>query len=67
MPGMNGIEMIGMIKEMLPEVKTVIMSGYAENGLVSRSMADPSITFINKPLLPVSLANTLRKVLDEKE
>ena len=67
MPGMNGIEMIGTIKEMLPEVKTVIMSGYAENGLVNRSMVDPNITFINKPLLPVSLANRLRLVLDEKE
>ena len=64
MPGLNGISMVKILKKEYPDIKTVVMSGYADNGIINRDVLESDITFINKPLLPVSLANKLRSVLD---
>ena len=45
-------------------IKTVLMSGYTDNVVADRGVLKPGIVFINKPLLPVSLATKLRSVLD---
>jgi CheY-like chemotaxis protein len=64
MPGMNGRELIEHLKQERPEIKTVLMSGYTENIIVQHGILESGIVFINKPLLPISLANTLRAMLD---
>ncbi len=64
MPGLNGISMVKILKKECPDIKTVVMSGYADNVIINKDVLESDITFINKPLLPVSLANRLRSVLD---
>jgi CheY-like chemotaxis protein len=64
MPGMNGRELSEIARNECPEIKTVLMSGYTDNVIAERDGLDQSITFINKPLLPVSLAGKIRSVLD---
>jgi signal transduction histidine kinase len=64
MPGMNGRELIEILRQQRPEIKSVLMSGYSDNIIAKHGVLDPGIVFINKPLLPLSLANTIRAVLD---
>jgi signal transduction histidine kinase len=64
MPGMNGRELVKLLKQERPEIKTVLMSGYTDNIIAKHGVLDQGIVFINKPLLPLSLANTIRSTLD---
>jgi CheY-like chemotaxis protein len=64
MPGMNGRQLIEHLKQERPEIKTVLMSGYTDNIIAQHGVLESGIVFINKPLFPVSLTNTLRAVLD---
>ncbi|HDO31183.1 MAG TPA: response regulator [Desulfobacteraceae bacterium] len=66
MPGMNGLELIETIKIDRPEIKAILMSGYTDNVVTHHGVLKPGIIFINKPLLPIAMANKIREVLDNK-
>jgi hypothetical protein len=55
------------VQKECPGIKTILMSGYTDNVVAKRGVLEPGIFFINKPLLPVSLANKIRAVLDEDD
>jgi len=57
MPGMNGQELIETIR---------LMSGYTDDIVAQRGGIKPGDNFINKPLLPITLANKVREALDAK-
>ena len=65
MPGMNGRELIEIIGTRRPHSKSILMSGYTDNILRRHEVFRPGVNFINKPLLPIALANRVREVLDE--
>lgn len=67
MTGMNGRDLSERVKKARPSIKTVLMSGYTDNVIAHSGVLDPGILFINKPLLPMALANKLRSVLDGNE
>ncbi|GBE11866.1 blue-light-activated protein [bacterium BMS3Abin13] len=66
MPGMNGLKLIETIKIDRPEIKAILMSGYTDNVVTHHGVLKPGIIFINKPLLPIAMANKIREVLDNK-
>jgi signal transduction histidine kinase/ActR/RegA family two-component response regulator len=67
MAGINGQEMIEILTQDHPEVKTILMSGYTDNIIVQHGVLKPGVIFLNKPILPVALANKIREVLDGME
>ncbi|MFH0729595.1 MAG: PAS domain S-box protein [Pseudomonadota bacterium] len=64
MPGMNGRELEMRIKTMVPDIKTLFMSGYTANVIVSRGVLKPGVAFLQKPFTPLALAEKVREVLD---
>jgi len=64
MPGINGRELSEIIQKECPGIKIVLMSGYSDNVVGEHDVLKPGIAFLNKPLLPVAMANTIRSVLD---
>lgn len=64
MPGMDGRQLSEIVHQERPEIKTVLMSGYTDDVIADRGILAPGIVFVNKPLLPVALANKIRAVLD---
>jgi two-component system cell cycle sensor histidine kinase/response regulator CckA len=64
MPGMNGRELIEIARKECPDVKTALMSGYADTVVTDSGVFEQNTVFINKPLLPISLAVKVRSVLD---
>ena len=49
MPGMNGVEAFLAIKNFRPDARIVMMSGYADDGLVARAMDGGALGLLRKP------------------
>lgn len=64
MPGMNGQELIDILETEQSGIKSILMSGYTNDIVTERGDMKPGGNFVNKPLLPVALANKIRDVLE---
>ncbi len=64
MPEMNGKELQERIAALLPGIRTVFMSGYADDAIVHCGVLDDGVAFVQKPFTARSLAVKVRVVLD---
>ena len=64
MPDMRGPEMALRVREILPDMKIILMSGYPDLGDVSQILPGPHDIFMKKPISAQVLLHTVRKVLD---
>jgi PAS domain S-box-containing protein len=64
MPGMDGVELTLRIREMVPQIPVLLMSGYTADVLPGRlGLADTG--FLQKPFSSEDLALKVREVLDQ--
>jgi CheY-like chemotaxis protein len=63
MPGMDGMEIMGRLRELRPGLPVVMMSGYSQHGVLS-PQANPPTAFLQKPFTVGSLTAGLRSVYD---
>ena len=63
MPGMDGHTLIRLVRHERPEVKVILMSGYAEDAFREEISRDPSIAFLAKPFSLKGLAAKVKEVL----
>jgi PAS domain S-box-containing protein len=63
MPGMNGVELAGLIRERFPGLPVVLTSGYSD---VLAANAHHGFELIQKPYSVESLSRILRKAIAEK-
>ena len=63
MPGMNGKELSKLLLDLYPQLKVLLMSGYAENVIARRGVLDSEVAFIQKPFTSNSLAAKIRQLL----
>jgi PAS domain S-box-containing protein len=66
MPEMNGSETYDNLKEINPEVKVLLSSGYSLNGQAKDILSHGCNGFIQKPLNIMDLSQKIREVLDQK-
>ena len=64
MPGMDGHTLIQLVRHELPDVKVILMSGYAEDVLNEEIARDPGIHFLPKPFSLKDLAGKVKEVLE---
>ena len=66
MPRMGGQEALHRLRELLPELPVVLMSGYTESDVASKLLGDSSgaIAFLQKPFLPEDLSRALRRAVE---
>jgi PAS domain S-box-containing protein len=64
MPEKNGKEAFENIYNTKPEIRTIFMSGYAEEFIKKMEFVGSVAKFISKPVSPVELLQTMREVLD---
>ena len=64
MPMMSGREIAERLVQIRPELRVLFMSGYTENAIVHHGILDSGIAYLQKPLVPDSLARRVREVLD---
>ncbi len=64
MPGMDGHTFVNLVRHELPEVKVILMSGYAEETFRDEIGRDTSIHFLGKPFTLKDLASKVKDVLE---
>jgi two-component system cell cycle sensor histidine kinase/response regulator CckA len=65
MPEMSGLQLAAQLKERRPDLKVLFMSGYTDNAIVHQGLMEGE-NFIQKPFSPLTLAERVRNVLDQK-
>ena len=66
MPGMNGRDLAEQVVRLRPDMKVLLMSGYADE-ISKAGFLHPGLHFIEKPFTSNSLAMKIREVLDHSE
>ena len=66
MPGMNGRELAEKALALLPGLKVLFTSGYAEQVIATRGVVDSGVHVIVKPYSLQELAQAIRAVLDDQ-
>ena len=67
MPEMNGKELKRRIEKIKPHIKVIFMSGYTDDVIVHRGIIEDDVNFLQKPFSVNSLADEVRKVLDQQD
>jgi len=65
MPQMSGNELVKLVRERCPDIKSVLMSGYSEHIVRERGMLEPSVGFLSKPITPETLTRRVRDALGD--
>ena len=65
MPEMNGIEFMRQIKELKPEQKIMIMTGYDTIDHIVESISSGAAHYLEKPFTPLTLLERVKEVLEE--
>ncbi len=64
-PGISGKKTFSRIKELKPDAKIIVLSGFSKNKKVSKMIEKGAADFIQKPFKLYDFSNTIRKVLDK--
>jgi two-component system cell cycle sensor histidine kinase/response regulator CckA len=64
MPGMNGQELAMILKKNRPGLKILLISGYADDSLVSKEDKESPLPFLGKPFSRRELAQKVNEVLE---
>ncbi|MBO6128580.1 MAG: response regulator [Pseudobutyrivibrio sp.] len=65
MPKMNGLSLITGVKEIKPEIETIIVSGYQDFEYVRGAIRAESSDYILKPITPTKLTDAMSRVKDK--
>jgi len=63
MPGMDGHTLVRLVRHELPDIKVILMSGYAEDVFQDEIDRDPTIQFLPKPFSLKGLAAKVKDVM----
>ena len=67
MPGMDGIECLGELRQRFPSVKVVMLSGSDDNDVINRCLNAGALCFVGKSVKPEDIAHALRAVCGDLE
>jgi two-component system cell cycle sensor histidine kinase/response regulator CckA len=63
MPGMDGHTLVRLVQEEIPNIKIILMSGYAEDAIPGGISADSALNFLPKPFSLADLAGKVKEVI----
>lgn len=64
MPGLSGERVVEAMREMVPDIKAILISGFPEAEEVQHAMRDTRQAFLQKPLQSKTLSATIRQLLE---
>jgi PAS domain S-box-containing protein len=63
LPGMNGVDLVRSLHKVRPEMKAIVMSGYAPPGAIDTAVSSRELQFLQKPFDMATLAQTIHSAL----
>jgi len=66
MPKMNGKEAFDAIRALDPSMKVIFTSGYTDDIIQEKGIANEKYDFLGKPITPATLLKKIREVLDRQ-
>ncbi len=66
MPGMSGLELLGKIREELPELKVIVMTADDTPETLLQAIAEQAYQFVRKPVAPAALVELVRTALSSE-
>ena len=68
MPGMDGMEVLEVVKEIKPDIGVVMMTGYSSEGLAGKSLKKGAYTCLYKPFLDMEkLLRVIEEVQEQRK
>jgi len=67
MPGMDGHTFVNLIRHEAPNIKVILMSGYADDVFQDEIDRDQNVDFLGKPFSLKSLATKVKQVLESQQ
>ena len=67
MPGLNGIEVLERIKQIAPDVYTIISTGYSSKDVAIEALKGRADNYLEKPFDPDRVKEIIEEVLDSKQ
>jgi two-component system, cell cycle sensor histidine kinase and response regulator CckA len=64
MPGGGGMELVKLLQPRLPHVPVLFLSGYTDDAALALGVLDKPGDFLQKPVSPSHLANTVRMMIN---
>jgi PAS domain S-box-containing protein len=65
MPRLNGLELLARLRDRLPRLPVLLMSGYSTDEVDRRGGVDPGVAILSKPITPAALTSAVRLRLDQ--
>jgi two-component system C4-dicarboxylate transport response regulator DctD len=66
MPGMDGMTLMGRIREIDPDIPVILVTGHADVQLAVRAMREGAYDFVEKPFKPQALADIVARACDRR-
>jgi len=66
MPEMSGPQLVARIAEFCPDARVLYMSGYTDDEVIGRGLANPGLMLLQKPFSAQELVERVRLALDPK-
>lgn len=66
MPGMDGMTLMGRIREIDPDIPVILVTGHADVQLAVRAMREGAYDFVEKPFKPNVLADIAARASDRR-
>jgi len=66
MPGMDGMTLLGRLREVDPDLPVILVTGHAEVPLAVEAIRGGAYDFIEKPFVVQELATVIRRALDHR-
>jgi len=67
MPRKNGRETYEAMLKIKPDIHTLFISGYPTDVITQREFLPPRAQFLQKPISPMELLESVRKILDGQQ
>jgi PAS domain S-box-containing protein len=66
MPGLSGRELAEVLLRQIPKLRVLFVSGYTDDAVVRHGLLHEEVDFLQKPFTPLTLAKTIREILDRQ-
>lgn len=66
MPGMRGTEAAQRLASLMPDLKTLYMSGYTDNAMFHQKLLEAGTLFLQKPFTIAALEEKVQKALEKR-